>query len=264
MFISAYDASAPSFDRHRALPDGVVKAIRTVVLGSIGETRRPRLLDLGAGTGRIGWPFVAADDDYVAVDLSLDMLRTFLGRPECLGAPSCLVQADGRNLPFPDATFDAVMLIHVLGGMSDWARLVTEARRVLLSAGRIFVGRSVLPADGVDSRMKRRLASLLGDMGVVSNRNNMRDEVQSRLGSVSRSASSVSVACWNADRTPREFLQRHRTGARFSALPQPIREVALQRLEAWAGVEFGSLDTVVSERHAFELRIFKFMPGEGC
>ena len=42
--------------------------------------RRARLLDLGAGTGRIGRPFVAAGDDYVGVDLSLGMLREFARR----------------------------------------------------------------------------------------------------------------------------------------------------------------------------------------
>jgi hypothetical protein len=65
MLMSAYDAAAPSFDRHRALPACVSQAIRTAVLGSAvlgaaAETRRPRLLDLGAGGGRIGWPFIAA------------------------------------------------------------------------------------------------------------------------------------------------------------------------------------------------------------
>src|SRR5262249_21193069 len=105
-FMSLYDAAAPSFDRHRALPDGVAPAIRAAVLASVGEVRQPRLLDLGAGTGRIGWPFVAAGDDYVGIDLSLGMLRAFMGRAECSGAPARLAQADGQRLPFPDATFD--------------------------------------------------------------------------------------------------------------------------------------------------------------
>ena len=47
--------------------------------------------------GGIGWPFVAAGDDYVGVDLSLGMLRAFVAR--CERAPR-LVQADGHRLPF--------------------------------------------------------------------------------------------------------------------------------------------------------------------
>src|SRR5688500_8784760 len=77
---SGYDAIAPRFDRDRALPDGVAEAIRAAVLAAAAV--RPRVLDLGAGTGRIGRPFVAAGDDYVGVDLSLGTLRAFMARCE--------------------------------------------------------------------------------------------------------------------------------------------------------------------------------------
>ena len=61
-----------------------------------GSKPRPRLLDLGAGSGRIGWPFVAANDDYVGVDLSLRHVAGFKQR-----APQvALAQADGCALPF--------------------------------------------------------------------------------------------------------------------------------------------------------------------
>src|ERR1700688_4463953 len=108
--MSAYDAAAPSFERHRALPAGAPQAIRTAILAAL-DGASPRLLDLGAGTGRIGEPFVAAGDDYVGIGLSLGIVREFARRP----MPR-LAQADGRRLPFPDATFDAVLLIQVFGG----------------------------------------------------------------------------------------------------------------------------------------------------
>src|SRR5215472_15152024 len=85
-FARAYDAAAPSFDRHRALPDGVAEAIRTAVMAAVGGVPRPGLLDIGAGAGRIGHTFVAAGDNYVGVDLSFGMLRAFLHRATCCGA----------------------------------------------------------------------------------------------------------------------------------------------------------------------------------
>src|ERR1043166_2787883 len=147
--MSAYDAAAASFDRHRTLPDGAAKAIRAAILDAIDASPRPRLLDLGAGTGRIGWPFVAAGDDYVGADFSFGMLRAFMQRAARDNgrdnAPR-LVQADGALLPFRDATFDAVMLIQVFGAMPGWRRLVGEARRV--SRGALGIGRGGAPAGG--------------------------------------------------------------------------------------------------------------------
>jgi ubiquinone/menaquinone biosynthesis C-methylase UbiE len=265
--MSAFDAAAPSFDRDRALPDGVAEAIRAAVLEAAGGLPRPRLLDIGAGTGRIGWPFVAAGDDYVGVDLSFGMLRSFLERAAWEGdspdlPPPRLAQADGRRLPFPDAAFDAVMMIQVFGGMPDWRRLVTEARRVLRPSGALVIGRTLAPEDGVDARMKQRLASILSDIAIDPG-GNVRGEVEEALEGGARSAKSIMVASWRADRTAGRFLVRHRTGARFSALPEPTKEEALRRLGKWAVATFGSLDRIHSEQHEFELRAFKFDQGAG-
>src|SRR4051812_19578616 len=147
--MSVYDVAAPSFERHRALPDGVPEAIRALVLEAV-DAASPRLLDLGAGTGRIGIPFIAARDDYVGVDLSFGMLSEFGHRAAGSTPAPRLVQADGERLPFRDATFDAIMLIQVFGGLRGWRRVLAEARRVLRGAGVLVLGRTVAPPDGLD------------------------------------------------------------------------------------------------------------------
>jgi ubiquinone/menaquinone biosynthesis C-methylase UbiE len=254
--VSAFDVAAPGFDRHRALPDGVPEAIRSAIL-AVAASSRPRLLDLGAGTGRVGRAFVAAGDDYVGIDLSLAMLHEFAQR----GAAR-LVQADGAHLPFRDATFDGVMLIQVFGGMREWRRVLAEARRVLRPAGALVIGRTVAPADGLDARMRQRLTMILGEMGVAREGGNRREEAV-RFLEQSASASCIRAAAWEADRTPRGFLERHRTGAGFAALPAPIRDAALGKLAGWASAAFGSLDRVLREPHYFELRVFKFQTNRG-
>jgi len=253
--MSVYDATAPIFDRQRPLPQEVAGGIRAAVLAAVGALTA-RVLDVGAGTGRIGWPFAEAGDDYVGVDLSFGMLRAFTERPG-YGHPPRLAQADGEHLPFRDATFDAVMLIQVFGGMRGWRRLLAEARRVLRGGGALVVGRTVAPPDGVDARMRERLALFLDEMGAPSYQTSTRADAQGWLEQAAR-GTRVVAATWTAERTPRRFIERHRTGARFSALPAPVKEEALHKLGAWATTAFGSLDAAFVEPYAFELQVFTF------
>ena len=50
----------------------------------------------------------------------------------------------------------------------------------------------------------------------------------------------------------------NRPARRFSACQSAIKDEALAKLSDWAAATFGSLDAAFRERHAFELRIFKF------
>lgn len=253
---AAYDAAAPSFDRYRALPDGVAPAIRAAVLSSIGEMRPPRLLDLGAGTGRTGWPFLVADDNYVGVDLSLGMLREFMLRTGASSdnAPR-LAQANGEHLPFRDATFDAVLLMQVLSAARDGRRLVAEAGRVLHPDGCLIVGRTVAPDDGVDAEMKQHLAESLRATGIEPYWKKSSDDALNWLTRKACENRTVTAAAWTAERTPRRFLQRHSSGARFSVLPASVKDATMLHLRDWAIARFGSLDTKFAEAFRFELTI---------
>lgn len=253
---NVYDAIAPGFESRRRLPDGVAEAIRDAVLRA-GLPDRPRLLDLGAGSGRIGRPFVQASDDYVGVDLSAGMLRSFAARHP----GTRLVQADGARLPFSDERFDAVLLIQVLSGVPGWRALLAEALRVLRRSGALFVGRVVAPETGVDARMKGQAAVILDDMGVHPYRDKPRDQALAWLATAMPDPTVVTVATWTAERTARGFLERHGAGARLARLDQPVREVALRRLSDWAAATFGSVDTVSAEAFSFELTIHRCQQG---
>jgi ubiquinone/menaquinone biosynthesis C-methylase UbiE len=259
--ISPYDAVAASFDRHRALPPGVAAAIRGAVLAAIRRPS-PRLLDLGAGTGRIGLAFVAAGDDYLGVDLSFGMLREFARRADGQDGPAPrLIQTDGRALPFADGMFDAVLLIQVLGAAQNRQELMAEARRVLRLPGLLIIAMTTLPAVGLDTRMKEHLKLVLAEMGIAPYHVSGREHLRHLEHSLSQPCERLVAAAWRVERTPRAFLDRQRTGAHFSTLPESTREEALCRLSRWAAATFGSLDAAVSERHEFELRVFRFEQG---
>ena len=254
-----YDRVAGSFNQHRALPDGVPEQIRVAILNALRVQPWPRLLDLGAGSGRIGLPFVSAGDDYVGVDLSLGMLREFTRRASASNnsrAP-VVVQADGRSLPFFDETFDAVIIVNVMSAVPRWLPLIEEAWRVLRApAGLLVVGRSLKPERGLDQAMKLGLTSILHTLEVRSDREQL-SQKQCWIDFLERADDRLIVVEWEERRTPRQFLDRHQTGVRIAALPRRIRDTALRALERWAIETFGSVDAVSIERHAFELRFFR-------
>jgi ubiquinone/menaquinone biosynthesis C-methylase UbiE len=257
---SPFDAIADSFDRDRALPNGVAEIVRTSILGALASDgnaaarEKPRLLDLGAGTGRIGWPFVAAGDDYVGVDRSYGMLRVFAGRCDH-GHAAALVQGDGCALPFANAAFDAVLLVQIFGGLKDWCRLVDEGRRVLRGDGALVLGRTVTPDEGVDARMRQHLLALLGTR---YERQNTREDAERYLTAIASAASHLVGPVWRAERSPRAFLDRHATAGPFSQLRGAPREDALRALATWAQTQFGGLDAMFPEMHRFEMHVFRF------
>jgi len=240
----------------------VAQSVRAAVLHAVAGVRRPRILDVGAGTGRFGRPFVTSGDDYIGADLSGGMLRIF-ANPPGYGKRASLVQADGCALPFAAASFDAVLLIAVFGNLADARPLVDEARRVLRPRGALIVGRTVAPEDGIDERLKQRLDRLLHQRIPQARRRNGREDATSYLAATASTTTEQIIASWTAERSPRAFLKRHAGGARFTQLARCAREDALRALGTWAQTEFGTLDAVFLETHRFEMRIFRFAGDNG-
>jgi ubiquinone/menaquinone biosynthesis C-methylase UbiE len=72
---------------------------------------RPRILELGVGTGRVAIPVARAGASVVGVDRSPSMLARARERVRRagLGSRVQLIRGDIGQLPFPDATFPLVM-----------------------------------------------------------------------------------------------------------------------------------------------------------
>jgi ubiquinone/menaquinone biosynthesis C-methylase UbiE len=251
----AFDATAASFERHRSLPSHVPQAIRSAIWSATGLPTPARVLDIGAGTGRIGRAFTEAGDFYVGVDTSLAMLREFPANP----GTSLLALADGRQLPFRNGAFDVVLFMQVLSGASDSRGILEEARRVLRPGGSVVVGHTISPESGVDAQMKNQLAAILEEMQVAWHRpRESRRQALSWLKSSAKHHVHSVAAEWSVNTTAQEFLERHRTGARFAALPVEVQEQSLSKLHAWAERTFGAAHVGFEEKRSFELDIFEF------
>jgi SAM-dependent methyltransferase len=252
--MSSFDLVANRFERHRALPSEVPVAIRQAMKTHGGIDQSAPLLEVGCGTGRIGAQFDSAGDNYFGLDLSIEMLREF-DRKKLARKPN-LIQADGCLLPLRDRIFAGVLLMHVRAA-GNWPAVLAEAQRVLRREGVLAMGKTQAPPDGIDATMRNRLGELITDMGIAEPLPD-RDAAGEWLRTRSSRHLQVRPARWTVDRSPREFIGRKQTGARFASLPADVRETGLRSLANWAEQNIGPLDTSFSETHHFSLELYWF------
>jgi SAM-dependent methyltransferase len=86
-------------------PGYPAEVVAFLVGGAAGSDRPRRVLDLGAGTGRLTEALVAAGHDVVAADVSTDMLAEL--RARLPGVPTMVAGAE--SLPLPDGDRDVIV-----------------------------------------------------------------------------------------------------------------------------------------------------------
>ncbi|HEX6210480.1 MAG TPA: methyltransferase domain-containing protein [Methylomirabilota bacterium] len=157
------------------------EAARRRSIALLGLTGGDRVLVVGAGTG-LDLLYVPDGVETVAVDLTPAMLRRLTRRAERASRRVGAHVMDARQLGFPDASFEAVVMHLVLSVMDQPDLGLREAARVLRPGGRVavfdkFLGDRERPTVGrrllnliarpLFSDMNRRLGPLLAGTSLV-------------------------------------------------------------------------------------------------
>jgi ubiquinone/menaquinone biosynthesis C-methylase UbiE len=114
--------------------------LRAVLRPQPGE----RLLEVGVGTGYYSCElaeWVAPEGTLELFDLQQEFLDHVMRAAGERGLSNLVpTRGDATNLPYEDASVDAVVLTAVLGEIPDSAAALREIRRVLKPGGRLVVG----------------------------------------------------------------------------------------------------------------------------
>jgi ubiquinone/menaquinone biosynthesis C-methylase UbiE len=122
-----YSEQARTYDQTRSASPSLLGPLRAALAGAPGRC----LADIGGGTGNYALALREEGWEPVVIDRSAEMLA---------GASAkglSTVVADAACLPWPNESFDAVMLVSMLHHVSDYISVLAEARRVLRRAGRL-------------------------------------------------------------------------------------------------------------------------------
>ncbi len=125
---SHFDLAAPIYDRvlGRLNMETLYRLLKLPVKGV--------LLDAGGGTGRVSWPIRSKAGQVVVSDLSLAMLERALHK----GGVQA-IQAHAERLPFPDNTFERIVVVDALHHFCDQEPAIADLLRVLARGGRLVI-----------------------------------------------------------------------------------------------------------------------------
>ncbi len=100
-----------------------------------------RVLDIGCGLGREAFPLSDAGFDVVGIDISQEVISQVRRLAEEKGYDIPFVICDGKKLPFPDDSFDVVLIwaqtFGLLYGEKYKRDYLSECRRILKPGGLI-------------------------------------------------------------------------------------------------------------------------------
>ncbi len=137
--------------------------LREVLAPQPGE----RVLEIGPGTGYYTLEvadWIAPGGRLDVFDLQPEMLEHTLRRARERGSEERIVptQGDARDMPYEDASFDAVYLVTVLGEIPDQEAALREIARVLTTGGRLVVGELIVDPHWVSPARLRERAERAG------------------------------------------------------------------------------------------------------
>jgi demethylmenaquinone methyltransferase / 2-methoxy-6-polyprenyl-1,4-benzoquinol methylase len=125
-----------SFGLHR----GWKRRVAELAAAQPGE----RALDLCCGTGDIAFALARRQATVIGLDFSRKMLDIAEARnknrdPKSGTRNPTFIQGDAQQIPFPDATFDAVTIGYGLRNLASWEAGLAEMQRVAKPGARLVV-----------------------------------------------------------------------------------------------------------------------------
>lgn len=127
-----YDLAAPKYDEKANFLNTFEQG---KILPLLNELKEKRVLDVGAGTGRMSVQLQKLGADVTALDLSVQMLAALSKKNPNIKT----IIGDAESLPFANNHFDLVTALFLIVHLKDPTMFFSEAHRVLKDGGQFLV-----------------------------------------------------------------------------------------------------------------------------
>ena len=256
--LTSFDRVAHVYDETRGMPPEVAASVTAGLLAPLGEvSAAPRLLEVGIGTGRIAVPLAAAGVRVTGIDISSKMLAALREKRRDID----VLFAEAAQPPFREATFDAVLFVHILHLVPDAEATIRATLPLVRSGGVVLYGGSDGPvvqnrADEIITSAKREIAGVddeARDATARAQRESLVKAIEVLGGSVERRR----VVSWIQSTTVGEMLERQsrRDYSSSWSVPEAAHETFVARLHREFAELPGGLSGEVRHEQAFVLTI---------
>lgn len=254
----SFDRVAGIYDATRGLPPDASTQITDAVLAAVAATPATRFLEVGIGTGRIGFPIAARGVAYTGVDISAAMLDVLRHKAEHAGIGDNLqlLQGDITALPFADEQFDVVLGVHIFHLVSEWRRAIAEARRVLRPGGTLVVGANHAFSTEPGEVIRRQWLEFAHAMNAPTRpENGSWERLEALLIESGGYPALFRVAQWSEELRPIELMesQRNRTFSHSWDIPDEMLVPLHEQMLLWGQQKWHDLTLPVPTQQEFQL-----------
>jgi len=249
--LKSFDRVAHCYDDTRGFPPDAERAIAVALAAIVREAAAdPRVLEVGVGTGRIAVPLAAAGVRVTGIDISPRMLAVLREKRAAID----VILAEAAHPPFRDASFDALLFVHILHLVPD-AMATLRATLPLLRPGGVVVhagdqGHVALRAQAEDL-IRRTAADIAGiDLAEWDVHERVRQLTEQFLRERCTDVRVVVLARWTTRSRGRVMLERLQRKDFSSSwkIPDDALAAVIERVTPRLIELYGDLDT----EHEFE------------
>ena len=132
-----YDDDAHQYDNRWTTQGGSINHLiqKKIVTDLLVDWSEDKVLEIGAGTGRLSQNVMRCSKNFFVSDLSKEMLQMTKERIKGQANNFYLTESSIYSLPYKDSVFDAIFTVNVLNHIQDIDRALSEMTRVLKTGG---------------------------------------------------------------------------------------------------------------------------------